>query len=145
MTWQGKISALFLAGVVLLAVGGPGLLAQQNQQADGAKEKEVRYEKIVFSPDEEHWTERHLKALQAERDVEQSIYLSAVQMVRMQREQGDAYKAIPFLEGLAKRSPSQPLRNAVRRLIVEIALDDGDWKKAEEQLKLIIEESLLQI
>lgn len=100
---------------------------------------------IILENKDTHWTDDHLKALNAERRVDQSVYLSAVQLVELERERDKAYKALPYLETLASRIPEQPLKNAVRRLMVDIYLEEGDWQNADKQLKIIIDESLLQM
>jgi hypothetical protein len=98
-------------------------------------------------PEPENWTVDPLISLQAEETLEQSLYLSAVQKVRIERAQGDVRDAMPALEELAGKIPKQPLRNAVRRLLVDIALESGDargYKEAEQYLDAIIQESLAQ-
>ena len=97
--------------------------------------------------EEEHWTEDHLTQLRAEQTLEQSIYLSAVQIVKIERAEGDLRAAKKKLEDLITRVPKQELKNAIRRLLVEISIEEGDaqgTKEAEQYLDEIISESLLQ-
>ncbi|MCC6546414.1 hypothetical protein IT570_04525 [Candidatus Sumerlaeota bacterium] len=133
------IAAIISLGI---ALAGTHISAQQKDHPDDAKYRE-RVQELARLV-EPHWSDEHLRSLEAESTPEQSIYLSAVMLTRMEREQGDVSKVEPYLEELAKRSPSQPLKSAVRRLIVEINLERKDFKGAERQLKLIVDENLAQ-
>lgn len=136
------IAAILAMGI---AFAGTRIGAQQKDVAKEQKGEDhhARIEELtrLASP---HWSDEYLRNLQAEETPEQSIYLSAVMLTRMEREQGDVSKIEQYLEDLAKRSPSQPLKSAVRRLIVDIDLERKDYKGAERQLKLIIDENLAQ-
>lgn len=93
---------------------------------------------------EAHWTERHLQSLEAEARLEKSIYLAAVQLVELERERGDLSAAVTTLKDIATRAGSQQLRNAVNRLLFDIARERGDLDEARNHLDAIIEESLSQ-
>ena len=133
------IGLLSCAGIVLV---GTGLFAAKEQPPAEAAELYQLREPVRLVPP--HWSDTHLRSLSAESNVEQSIYLSAVQLTELERTQGDVTKAEPYLEQLAQRAPTQPLKNAVRRLLVDIALERRDYKAAEKHLKTIIDESLSQ-
>ena len=86
-----------------------------------------------------------LEELRAEETPAQSVYLSALTMIELERQQGDVYRVIPDLEKLATKASQQPLRNAIRRLIVKLDLERNDYKAADQEIQKIIEESLLQM
>ena len=136
------------------ALGAFSVAALQTQANEGttltsetttdAREITIRCE---CAKEEKDWTDEALENLAAETSLEQSVYLSAVQMVKIERANENVRDAIPKLESLLQRVPKQNLKNAIRRLIVEIQLEEGDHKgrkDAEEQLKKIIDESLVQ-
>lgn len=93
---------------------------------------------------EKHWAEDHLRSFDAESSSEKSIYLAAVQLVELERERGDVTAAIPTLRDIATRAGRQQLRNAINRLLFEIAREQDDHDDAREHLHTIIEESLGQ-
>ncbi len=133
------VGLLSSVGIVLL---GTGIFAAKEQPpAETAELYQLREPVRLVPP---HWSDTHLRSLEAESNVEQSIYLSAVQLSELERTQGDVTKVEPYLEQLAQRAPTQPLKNAIRRLLVDIALERRDYKAAEKQLKTIIDESLSQ-
>ncbi|CAN5280760.1 hypothetical protein BH09SUM1_BH09SUM1_30370 [soil metagenome] len=67
-----------------------------------------------------HWSQYYLDALAAD----------------------DVKKVIPTIEKLAFRATSPPLKNALNRLLSEIALEIKDDKAAEGYINKIIDESL---
>ena len=142
-SWGTKgLLAVAMAGVVGLAT----VVSSQSPKGEegGEEAAEVAVAPAPRVERREHWTDQHLAALQAERTPEQSIYLSAVQIVELERARGDVKRAIPTLERLADRASTQTLRNAIRRLLVDIARQTGDAKGAKGYLDRIIDESLLQ-
>ena len=135
------ITVGFLSCVGIVLVGTSIFAAKEQPPAEAAELYQLREPVRLVPP---HWTDTHLRSLEAEANVDQSIYLSAVQLIELERTQGDVTKVEPYLEQLAQRAPTQPLKNAVRRLMVDIALERRDYKAAEKQLKTIIDESLSQ-
>lgn len=138
-----------LAAIVvltLLTAGGILAASASNTGKDEATEKKIIHvipkESLEF---DEHWTTFHLKSLDAESTPDKSIYLSAIQLIQLERTQGDATKAVSYLEALAKRATSQPLKNAINRLLVDLALERRDFKEAERLLKKIVDESMIQM
>lgn len=87
----------------------------------------------------------HLARLAEDATPQQSIYLSAVRLIEFERAQGSARKALPALEKLVADVREQPLRNAIRRLIVDLYVEEGDLKSADKENARIISESLLQL
>ncbi|MEO8376245.1 MAG: hypothetical protein ABI579_01130 [Candidatus Sumerlaeota bacterium] len=153
MRYSRMLSRRSIAVAAIIAVGiafaGSQIRAQQKDTPvlapappDAVKYKE-RVEELarLVQP---NWSDDYIRSLYAESTPEQSIYLSAVALVHMERDQGDVTKIEPYLEDLAKRSPSQPLKSALRRLIVDIELERKDYKGAERQLKIIVDENLAQ-
>ncbi len=140
-----KINRGILLLTAAVAVAGvSGIMAQRN----GSKTETVASittDRVIIEAPEEHWTATHLRALDSESTPEQSIYLSAVQRVKMDRNRGKVVDAVTFLEDLAVRCTDQQLKSAIRRLIVDIQLEVGDNKRAEQQMDQIIEENLLQL
>ncbi len=138
---------LAIAGLGLgVVIGTGGLLSAQNGRGDAptAEASTVREER-VYLVDTPHWTNEHLESLKAEEDPEASIYLSAVQLVQLKRDEGNLREAVDTLQKLAPRTPTQPLKSALRRLLVEIHLEMGDTLEAEQELEKIINENLLQL
>ena len=133
---------------VALVVGSVGAFALatavSSQGTAPPAEAESTHRRQVQIDTQPHWTDEHLDALEAEGTPEQSLYLSAVQLIELERARGDVKRAIPALEKLAERASTQKLRNAIRRLLVDIAREQKDLKAVEAYLNRIIEETLLQ-
>lgn len=144
MAWVG----VGLAGVVLggvMATAASGNAAESSSPTPVVVKAETTDAKVTYLLGQpEHWTDKHLRSLEADSTTDRSIYLSAVQMVQLERDQGDVRRAIPTLEALVKRTPTQQLKNAINRLLVEIALETKDYKMAEKYLNAIVDGSLIQ-
>ena len=137
--------ALFGAAIgALFATTTVGTAAEPAAEATPAKPAAVETKPTYLLAQPEHWTDKHLRSLEADSSTDRSIYLSAVQLVQLERDQGDVRRVIPALEALAKRTPTQQLKNAITRLLVEIALETKDYKAAEKYLNTIIDGSLVQ-
>ncbi len=138
--------ALTVAGA--MAAGGTMIVAQQAEEQLAPQKVELEAavnQGEVLTVSSSHWTDPHLRSLSAESEPEKSIYLCAVQIIELERAQGDVGKAITWLEKLVVKVPQQNVKSAVRRLIVQLYLERGDYKSAEKEIERIVSESLLQM
>ncbi len=148
MTKQLAMIVGVIAAALLLSIGAPRLGADApDPGASTSIYDSLQLPSKATAPmpvDQRHWAEDSLKSLAAESKPEQSLYLSAIQYVTLEEKRGDISAAIPKLEDIAKRATNQAVRNAIRRVIVDICLETGDFEAAEKVLQVIVNESLIQ-
>jgi hypothetical protein len=93
----------------------------------------------------DHWADHHMRSLEAESTRDQAIYLSAVQMVEMERRNRNVGRAVEPLKGILAKTTSRTLRNGLLRLLVAVSLETDDKKSAERYLQQIVDENLGQL
>lgn len=131
---------LFAAG----AVAGVALVTAAGAQGNNRSATNGTPAGVVVQERDSHWSETPLESLEAEATPSQSIYLAAVQMVELNRSQGDVGAVLPLLEKLADDAPTAPLKNALKRLAADVAQEIGNTSKASSLLREILEQSLAQ-
>lgn len=128
----------------LVIVGGLVLLAVQYAPAQNRRPATPAAEEAPATIADPAWAEYHGRSFEVERDLEKSLYLTAVQIVELAEQQGNAALAIPALESIAIKAPTQAVKNSIRRLIADIAMDAGDTDAADAVLKKMVDETLSQ-
>jgi Trp operon repressor len=134
-----------IAATLLLSTAPTTSTASSSTANESAFVERVEVKEVIFEGKQSHWSETYLNNLSADSSLDQSIYLSTVQITQLERDNGDVKRALPYLEELVTRTPNQNLKNALRRLIADIHREENNEKMQKNQLKKIIDESLLQL
>ncbi|MDX2174935.1 MAG: hypothetical protein SF028_00530 [Candidatus Sumerlaeia bacterium] len=121
-----------LVAAVLLAVAAP-----RAQEGDAPAEP-------IDAPAPPSELQLALQRFEADSDPERALYLSAVQALEIGRQSGDMEFAEQLLLRIAAEAKRQSVRTSVRRLLVDLYMERGDWASARTNLETIVQESLIQ-
>lgn len=143
-TMQRVLPIGMIAGAIALFALAHSPASESSQPVPEDPFAALISERTGNSAPKQPWGELKVESFSMESKNEKAVFISLVQLVELERKQGDVSRAIPTLKDVATRSAKQQLRNATNRLLHDIHVELGNTGDARDHLMVIIEESLAQ-